>query len=226
LGEIPCPMAISMYDLSVPTIADAGRRRRVSRKRRLRPHCSECNVKPARVVEHRLLRTMGRSASRSGRWRHHSAGCDGGPLKTGVFNPPGRRGGHSINAGLQKLGSETEKQVEALKPEALFFFFFFFSCERTRKQGGGDGLFSSARPKNPFVAGKHFLLSFSFTELPFPRHSPPTTSCAPAGVAARQARTIWDGCGSKLMSGGMFSLPNEGPTNQPPGARQKCQDTI
>jgi hypothetical protein len=149
-GEI-IAMAISLYDLSVPTYLQTLGGVAGFLEKGL-AHCSECNVQPGEVVEHRLFEDMAPFNFQIRSVAHHSAGAMEA-LKTGVFNPPGR--GEPLDyAGLQKLVSETKSKLEALKPEEV------------NALEGKDVAFQFGETKIPFVA-EAFLLSFSLPNFHF-----------------------------------------------------------
>jgi hypothetical protein len=144
-------MAISLYDLSVPTyLQTLGAVSGILEKGLA--HCSECNVAPGEVVEHRLFQDMAPFSFQIRSVAHHSYGAMEA-LKSGVFSPPGR-GDPLDYAGLQKLVADTKTKMEALKPDEV------------NALEGKDVAFQFGETKIPFVA-EMFLLSFSLPNFHF-----------------------------------------------------------
>ncbi|HKU04478.1 MAG TPA: DUF1993 family protein, partial [Bradyrhizobium sp.] len=109
-------MAVSLYDLSVPTYLQTLGAVSGFLEKGL-AHCKECNVGPGEVVEHRLFEDMAPFSFQIRSVAHHSFGAMEA-LKSGVFNPPGR--GEAVDyAGLQKLVADTRGKLEALKPDEV-----------------------------------------------------------------------------------------------------------
>src|SRR5262245_52763969 len=83
-------MAISLYELSVPTYLQTLGAVSGFLEKGL-AHCGECNVEPGQVVEHRLFEDMAPFAFQIRSVAHHSAGAMEA-VKSGVFSPPGKAG--------------------------------------------------------------------------------------------------------------------------------------
>ena len=144
-------MAISLYDLSVPTYLQTLGGVAGFLEKGL-AHCGECNVEPGEVVAHRLFEDMAPFSFQIRSVAHHSAGAMEA-LKTGVFNPPGR--GEPLDyAGLQKLVTEAKGRLEALKPDEV------------NALEGKDVAFQFGETRIPFVA-ETFILSFSLPNFHF-----------------------------------------------------------
>ena len=144
-------MAISLYDMSVPTYLQTLGGVAGFLEKGL-AHCHECKTEPGEVVEHRLFQDMAPFSFQIRSVAHHSAGAMEA-LKSGVFNPPGR--GEPLDyAGLQKLVADTKTKLEALKPDDV------------NALEGKDVAFQFGETKIPFVA-ETFLLSFSLPNFHF-----------------------------------------------------------
>ena len=168
-------MAISLYDMSVPTYLQTLGGVAGFMEKGL-AHCSECNVQPGEVVEHRLFQDMAPFSFQIRSVAHHSAGAMEA-LKTGVFNPPGRAEPLDY-AGLQKLVNDTKARLEALKPDEVNAL----EGKDVAFQFGEQRFRSSPRP----------LCSRSRCRTSTSTPPPPTTSCAPAACRSASA-TIWGG---------------------------------
>jgi hypothetical protein len=144
-------MAISLYDMSVPTYLQTLGAVSGFLEKGL-AHCEECNVEPGQVVEHRLFEDMAPFAFQIRSVAHHSAGAMDA-LKSGVFNPPGKSGPLDY-AGLQALVTEAKGKLEALKPEDV------------NALEGKDVAFQFGETKIPFTA-ENFVLSFSLPNFHF-----------------------------------------------------------
>ena len=144
-------MAVSLYDLSVPTYLQTLGAVSGFLEKGL-AHCKECNVEPGEVVEHRLFEDMAPFSFQIRSVAHHSAGAMDA-LKSGVFNPPGKAAPLDY-AGLQALLTEAKGRLEALKPDEV------------NALEGKDVAFQFGETKIPFVA-ETFLLSFSLPNFHF-----------------------------------------------------------
>jgi hypothetical protein len=144
-------MAISLYDMSVPTyLQTLGAVAGILEKGLA--HCTECNAAPGEVVEHRLFPDMAPFSFQIRSVAHHSLGAMEA-LKSGVFSPPGR--GEPLDyAGLQKLVADTKTKMEALKPDEV------------NALEGKDVAFQFGETKIPFTA-ETFVLSFSLPNFHF-----------------------------------------------------------
>ncbi|MBR1125613.1 DUF1993 domain-containing protein [Bradyrhizobium lablabi] len=144
-------MAISLYEMSVPTYLQTLGAVAGFMEKGL-SHCSECNVQPGEVVEHRLFEDMAPFSFQIRSVAHHSAGAMEA-LKTGIFNPPGRSEPFDY-AGLQRLVADTRARLEALKPDEV------------NALEGKDVAFQFGETKIPFTA-ESFVLSFSLPNFHF-----------------------------------------------------------
>lgn len=144
-------MAISLYDMSVPTYLQTLGAVSGFLEKGL-AYCTECNVEPGQVVAHRLFEDMAPFSFQIRSVAHHSWGAMEA-LKTGVFNPPGK--GEPLDyAGLQKLVADTRSNMEALKPEDV------------NALEGKDVVFQFGETKIPFTT-ENFVLSFSLPNFHF-----------------------------------------------------------
>lgn len=144
-------MAISLYDLSVPTYLQTLGAVTGFMEKGL-ANCAECNVQPGEVVEHRLFQDMAPFSFQIRSVAHHSAGAMEA-LKSGVFSPPGK--GEPLDyAGLQKLVTDAKSRLEALKPDEV------------NALEGKDVAFQFGETKIPFTA-ENFILSFSLPNFHF-----------------------------------------------------------
>jgi hypothetical protein len=144
-------MAISLYELSVPTYLQTLGAVSGFLEKGL-AHCKECNAAPGEVVEHRLFQDMAPFSFQIRSVAHHSAGAMDA-LKSGVFNPPGK--GEPLDyAGLQKLVTDAKGKLEALK------------ADEVNALEGKDVAFQFGETKIPFTA-ETFLLSFSLPNFHF-----------------------------------------------------------
>ena len=144
-------MAVSLYELSVPTYLQTLGAVSGFLEKGL-AHCAECNAQPGEVVEHRLFEDMLPFSFQIRSVAHHSAGAMEA-LKSGVFNPPGKAGPLDY-AGLQALVSEARGKLEALKPDEV------------NALEGKDVVFQFGETKIPFTA-ENFILSFSLPNFHF-----------------------------------------------------------
>jgi hypothetical protein len=144
-------MPVSLYDLSVPTYLQTLGAVSGFLEKGL-AHCTECNVEPGQVVEHRLFEDMAPFSFQIRSVAHHSFGAMEA-LKSGVFNPPGKAAPLDY-AGLQKLIADTRGKLEALKPDEV------------NALEGKDVSFVFGEVKIPFVA-ENFILSFSLPNFHF-----------------------------------------------------------
>ncbi|MCW5703252.1 MAG: DUF1993 domain-containing protein [Bradyrhizobium sp.] len=144
-------MAVSLYELSVPTYLQTLGAVSGFLEKGL-AHCAECNAQPGEVVEHRLFEDMLPFSFQIRSVAHHSAGAMEA-LKSGVFNPPGKAGPLDY-AGLQALVSEARGKLEALKPDEV------------NALEGKDVAFQFGETKIPFTA-ENFILSFSLPNFHF-----------------------------------------------------------
>ena len=172
-------MAISLYDMSVPTYLQTLGAVSGFMDKGL-AHCKECNTEPGQVVEHRLFQDMAPFSFQIRSVAHHSFGALEA-LKSGVFNPPGKADPLDY-AGLQKLVADTRGKLEALKPDEV-------NALEGKDVAFQFGETKSRSPPKPLCCRSRCP---TFISTP-PR---PTTSCAPA--ACRSASGItWAGCGSR-----------------------------
>ena len=144
-------MAVSLYDLSVPTYLQTLGAVSGFLEKGL-SHCRERNAQPGEVVEHRLFADMAPFSFQIRSVAHHSAGAMEA-LRSGVFNPPGKAGPLDY-AGLQALVNEARGKLEALKPEDV------------NALEGKDVAFQFGETKIPFTA-ETFVLSFSLPNFHF-----------------------------------------------------------
>lgn len=144
-------MAISLYELSVPTYLQTLGSVAGFLDKGL-AHCRETNVDPGEVVEARLFHDMAPFSFQIRSVAHHSVAAMEA-VKTGVFNPPGKADPLDY-AGLQKLVTDARSALEALKPAEVNAF------------EGKDVSFQFRDTKIPFVA-EAFLLSFSLPNFHF-----------------------------------------------------------
>jgi uncharacterized protein len=144
-------MAISLYELSVPTYLQTLGAVSGFLEKGL-AHCKECNAAPGEVVEHRLFADMAPFSFQIRSVAHHSAGAMEA-LKSGVFNPPGKAGPLDY-AALQSLVTEAKGKLEALKPDDV------------NALEGKDVAFQFGETKIPFTA-ETFVLSFSLPNFHF-----------------------------------------------------------
>jgi uncharacterized protein len=144
-------MAISLYELSVPTYLQTLGAVSAFMDKGL-AHCRECQVEPVEVIETRLFHDMAPFSFQIRSVAHHSAGAIEA-LKSGVFNPPGR--GETLDyAGLQKLVADARSKLEAIKPDEI------------NALEGKDVAFQFGETKIPFTA-ETFVLSFSLPNFHF-----------------------------------------------------------
>ncbi len=144
-------MAISLYDMSVPTYLQTIGAVSGFLEKGL-AHCKECGAAPGEVVEHRLFQDMAPFSFQIRSVAHHSVGAMEA-LKSGVFNPPGKAPPLDY-AGLQALVTEAKGKLEALKPDEV------------NALEGKDVAFQFGDTKIPFVA-ETFVLSFSLPNFHF-----------------------------------------------------------
>lgn len=144
-------MAISLYDMSVPTYLQTLGAVSGFLEKGL-AHCGECNVQPSEVVEHRLFQDMAPFSFQIRSVAHHSAGAMEA-LKSGVFNPPGRSEPLDY-ADLQRLVTDARTRLEALKPDEV------------NALEGKDVAFQFGETRLPFTA-ENFILSFSLPNFHF-----------------------------------------------------------
>lgn len=144
-------MAISLYDMSVPTYLQTLGAVSGFLEKGL-AHCGECNVQPGEVVEHRLFGDMAPFSFQIRSVAHHSAGAMEA-LKSGVFNPPGRSEPLDY-AGLQQLVMDARARLEALTPDEV------------NALEGKDVAFQFGETRLPFTA-ENFILSFSLPNFHF-----------------------------------------------------------
>lgn len=144
-------MAVSLYDLSVPTYLQTLGAVSGFLEKGL-AHCKECNVGPGEVVEHRLFEDMAPFSFQIRSVAHHSAGAMEA-LKSGVFKPPGKAEPLDYSA-LQGLVTEARGKLESLKPDEV------------NALEGKDVVFQLGETRIPFVA-ETFILSFSLPNFHF-----------------------------------------------------------
>ncbi len=144
-------MAISLYDMSVPTYLQTLGSVAGFMEKGL-AHCHECKSEPKEVVETRLFHDMAPFSFQIRSVAHHSAGAMDA-LKSGVFNPPGKAEPLDY-AGLQKLVADAKARLEALKPDDV------------NALEGKDVAFQLGETRMPFVA-ETFVLSFSLPNFHF-----------------------------------------------------------
>jgi hypothetical protein len=144
-------MAISLYELSVPTYLQTLGSVASFMEKGL-AYCSENNIDPAEIVETRLFPDMAPFSFQIRSVAHHSVAAMEA-VKSGVFNPPGKAEALDY-AGLQKLVADARGALEALKPADV------------NALEGKDVSFQFRDTKIPFVA-ENFLLSFSLPNFHF-----------------------------------------------------------
>jgi len=144
-------MAISLYDLTVPTYLQtlAGVSGVLDRGL---SHFQENNIDPNAIVEDRLFADMLPFKFQIWSVAHHSIDVIEG-FKTGRFGPPSPMGDLDY-AGLQKVVADTREALAQLTPEQVNRF------------EGADMVFEIGSYKLPFVA-EQFVLSFSLPNLNF-----------------------------------------------------------
>lgn len=144
-------MAISLYDLSVPTFLQTLGGVEGYLGRGL-AHCQDNNIDPNDIVETRLFADMLPFRFQLVAVAHHSAGAMRG-VKDGLFGPPA-----SIPpldyAGLQQTVKEAREALEKLTPDDV------------NALDGKDVVFQIRDMKMPFTAAE-FLLSFSLPNFHF-----------------------------------------------------------
>ena len=138
-------MAISLYDLSVPsylqiTGAVEGFLARAA------THFKDNNIDVGTVVDHRLFSDMLPFRFQIVAVAHHSIGAIRG-IKAGLFGPPAPLGELDF-AGLQKMVTEARDELQKIKPDEVN------ACE------GKDVVFQMRDTKIPFTA-EGFIQSFS-----------------------------------------------------------------
>ncbi len=144
-------MAISLYDLSVPSYlqilgAVSGFLDRGA------AHCKDKGIDPGEIVETRLYPDMLPFSFQIRSVAHHSIGALEG-IKQGLFQPPPASPPLDY-AGLQKMVADARKAVEAVKPEEI------------NALEGRDVIFQLGEMKMPFTA-EGFILSFSLPNFYF-----------------------------------------------------------
>jgi hypothetical protein len=143
-------MAISLYDLSVPTYLQVlgGVESYLAKGLAF---AKEKNIDPNEIVETRLFPDMAPFRFQIVSAAHHSANGVKGAM-AGQFSPP-RPAGEDY-AGLQKLVSDARASLEAIKPDEV------------NAAEGKDVIFSVGDRKIPFKA-QDFLMSFSLPNFHF-----------------------------------------------------------
>ena len=144
-------MAISLYDLSVPTFLQTLGAVEGFLGRGL-AHCQENNIDPGEIVDTRLHDDMQPFRFQLVSVAHHSAGAMRA-VKEGVFNPPAMQSSHDY-AGLQQIVKEAREALEKLTPDEV------------NASDGRDVIFQFRDMKLPFTAAD-FLLSFSLPNFHF-----------------------------------------------------------
>jgi hypothetical protein len=110
------PMAISFYDLSVPTFLQTVRAV-AGFLGRAATHCAETGADPDDFVDARLIADMAPFHFQIEALAHHSVwGLEA--AKTGVFGPPALIGSQPF-AGLQAMLAEAVRALEALEPDEV-----------------------------------------------------------------------------------------------------------
>lgn len=144
-------MAISLYDLSVPTFLQTLGGVEGFLGRGL-AHCQEKNIDPNEIVETRLYPDMLPFRFQVLAVAHHSRGAMRG-IKEGLFAPPA--GTPPLDyAGLQAAVTEARQELETLTPADV------------NALDGKDVIFQLRDMKLPFKAAE-FLLSFSLPNFHF-----------------------------------------------------------
>jgi hypothetical protein len=144
-------MAISLYDLSVPTFLQTLGGVEGFLARGL-AHCKEQNIDPNEVVETRLYSDMLPFRFQILSVAHHSAGAMRG-VKEGLFAPPASTPALDY-AGLQAAVTQAKQELEKLTPADV------------NALDGKDVIFQLRDMKLPFTAAE-FLLSFSLPNFHF-----------------------------------------------------------
>ena len=144
-------MAVSLYDLTVPTYQQtlAGLSGVLDRGL---SHFQDNNVDPNAIVEERLFDDMLPFKFQVWAVAHHSIDVFEG-LKTGRFGPPSPMPDLDY-AGLQKVVTDTRDALAKLTPEEV------------NRLEGADILFEIGSFKLPFAA-ENFVLSFSLPNFHF-----------------------------------------------------------
>jgi len=144
-------MAISLYDLTVPTYQQtlAGLAGVLDRGL---SHFQDNNIDPNAIVEERLFDDMLPFKFQVWAVAHHSIDVIEG-LKTGRFGPPSAMGDLDY-LGLQKVIADTREALAKLTPEQVNRF------------EGADIVFEIGNFKLPFTA-ENFVLSFSLPNFHF-----------------------------------------------------------
>lgn len=144
-------MAISLYDLSVPTFLQTLGGVEGFLGRGL-AHCKEKNIDPNEIVETRLYADMLPFRFQVLAVAHHSRGAMRG-IKEGLFAPPASTPPLDY-AGLQGVVTEARQELEKLTPADV------------NALDGKDVIFQLRDMKLPFRAAE-FLLSFSLPNFHF-----------------------------------------------------------
>ena len=144
-------MAISLYDLSVPSFLQTLGATAGFMERGL-AHCTAMNIDPQEIIETRLYADMLPFRSQVALVAHHSLGAIEG-AKNGVFSPPASMPGLDYQ-GLQKLLADTREALQKLTPAEV------------NALEGRDVVFQMRDLKLPFVA-EGFLASFSLPNFYF-----------------------------------------------------------
>jgi hypothetical protein len=144
-------MAISFYDLSVPTYlqtvsAVAGFLDRTAR------HCAEAGLDPDAFVSERLFVDMAPFHFQIECVSHHSFSALEA-VKTGVFDPPGLRGAIPF-AELQAMTADTVAALRALSPDEV-------------NGWAGKDLDFQIGPRRLRFTSETFILSFSLPNVHF-----------------------------------------------------------
>ncbi|HJQ57338.1 MAG TPA: DUF1993 domain-containing protein [Vineibacter sp.] len=144
-------MALSLYDLSVPTFLQTLGGVEGFLGRGL-AHCQEKGTDPNEIVESRLFADMLPFRFQIVAVAHHSLGAMRG-VKEGVFGPPASVPPLDY-AGLQRMVREAREALEKLSPDEV------------NALDGKDVIFQLKDMKLPFIAAE-FLLSFSLPNFHF-----------------------------------------------------------
>ena len=144
-------MAISLFDLSVPTFLQTLGGVEGFLGRGL-AHCQDNNIDPNEIVETRLFADMAPFRFQVIAIAHHSANAMRG-VKEGVFGPPASVPPLDY-AGLQQVVKEAREELEKLTPDEV------------NALDGKDVTFQMRDLKLPFTAAE-FLLSFSLPNFHF-----------------------------------------------------------